>query len=41
MEKLGMRREGFFKKDLIQKGEWRDSYLYGVLAEEWDSSLHG
>jgi [ribosomal protein S5]-alanine N-acetyltransferase len=36
MEKLGMRREGLFKKDLLQKGEWRDSYLYAVLAEEWD-----
>jgi [ribosomal protein S5]-alanine N-acetyltransferase len=37
MEKLGMRREGFFKKDVMQKGEWRSSYLYAVLAEEWDS----
>ncbi len=36
MEKLGMRREGLFKKDVMQKGEWRDSYLYAVLAEEWD-----
>jgi RimJ/RimL family protein N-acetyltransferase len=40
MEKLGMRREGLFKKDVMQKGEWRDSYLYAVLAEEWDSLLH-
>jgi len=39
MEKLGMRREGHFKKDVLQKGEWRDSYLYAVLAEEWESSL--
>jgi hypothetical protein len=23
-----MRREGLFLKDVIQKGEWRDSYLY-------------
>ena len=36
MEKLGMRREALFKKDVLQKGEWRDSYLYAVLAEEWD-----
>jgi [ribosomal protein S5]-alanine N-acetyltransferase len=35
MEKLGMRREGHFKKDIFQKGEWRDSYLYAILAEEW------
>ena len=41
MEKLGMRREGLFKKDVLQKGESRDSYLYAVLAEEWDSAPHG
>jgi RimJ/RimL family protein N-acetyltransferase len=35
MEKLGMRREALFQKDVLQKGEWRDSYLYAVLAEEW------
>jgi len=35
MEKLGMRREGCFAKDAFQRGEWRDSYLYAVLAEEW------
>jgi RimJ/RimL family protein N-acetyltransferase len=38
MEKLGMRREARFKKDVLQKGECRDSYLYAVLAEEWDSA---
>lgn len=38
MQKLGMRREGLFKQDVLQKGEWRDSYLYAVLAEEWDSA---
>ncbi len=40
MEKLGMRREALFKKDVLQKGEWRDSYLYAVLAEEWKSASH-
>jgi RimJ/RimL family protein N-acetyltransferase len=35
MEKLGMRREANFHKDVLQKGEWRDSYLYAILAEEW------
>lgn len=39
MEKLGMRREALFRKDVLQKGQWRDSYLYAVLAEEWDSDL--
>lgn len=38
MEKLGMRREALFKKDVLQKGEWRDSFLYAVLADEWDSA---
>jgi ribosomal-protein-alanine N-acetyltransferase len=35
MEKLGMRREAHLIKDVLEKGEWRDSYLYAVLAEEW------
>ena len=35
MEKLGMRREGLFLKNAMEKGEWRDTYLYVVLAEEW------
>lgn len=28
MEKVGMSREGIFRRDVFQKGEWRDSYLY-------------
>jgi RimJ/RimL family protein N-acetyltransferase len=35
MEKLGMRREAHFRKDAMDKGEWHDSYLYAILAEEW------
>lgn len=35
MEKLGMRREGLFRKDVMVRGEWRDSYLYSILEEEW------
>jgi [ribosomal protein S5]-alanine N-acetyltransferase len=35
MEKLGMRREGLFLKNAMEKGEWRDTYLYAILAEEW------
>lgn len=31
MEKAGMRREAHFRKDVFQKGEWRDSYLYAIL----------
>jgi [ribosomal protein S5]-alanine N-acetyltransferase len=35
MEKLGMRREALFVKNAMEKGEWRDTYLYAILAEEW------
>lgn len=34
MEKIGMRREAEFRRDKLQKGEWRNSYLYAILAEE-------
>jgi [ribosomal protein S5]-alanine N-acetyltransferase len=34
MEKAGMRREGFFRRDVFQKGEWRDSYLYARLETD-------
>jgi RimJ/RimL family protein N-acetyltransferase len=37
MEKLGMRREGYFLQDKLQRGEWRDSYLYAIRAAEWGS----
>ena len=40
MEKLGMRREGLFLKKTMEKGEWRDTYLYAVLAEEWLDASH-
>ena len=35
MEKLGLRREATFRKDVRVKGRWRDTYLYAVLREEW------
>jgi [ribosomal protein S5]-alanine N-acetyltransferase len=35
MEKLGMRREALFRKSAFEKGAWRDTYLYAILAEEW------
>ena len=41
MEKLGMRREGHFRRDREFKGEWRDTFLYAVLAEEWSSGQAG
>jgi RimJ/RimL family protein N-acetyltransferase len=30
-EKIGMLREGLLRRDVFQKGEWRDSYLYARI----------
>jgi [ribosomal protein S5]-alanine N-acetyltransferase len=35
LEKLHMRREGHFLKDAVKREEYRDSYLYALLEEEW------
>ncbi|MDY0409776.1 GNAT family protein [Virgibacillus soli] len=35
MEKIGMRREGFFKKCIPKDNEWWDEYYYAILAEEF------
>ncbi len=35
MQKLHMRREGHLRQALLRKGQWRDSYLYAILEEEW------
>ncbi|MBP2080186.1 GNAT family N-acetyltransferase [Oceanobacillus polygoni] len=35
MEKIGMRREGLFKKCIPQGNEWWDEYYYAILEEEW------
>jgi len=35
MEAVGMRREGRFLRDRMIKGDWRDTYLYALLADEW------
>jgi len=35
MEKIGMRREGYFKKCIPHNDEWWDEYYYSVLDEEW------
>jgi RimJ/RimL family protein N-acetyltransferase len=37
LEKLGMRREGHLRQHKWQKGRWRDSYMYAILAHEWAS----
>lgn len=35
MEKIGMRREGYFKKCIPHGTEWWDEYYYAILKEEW------
>ena len=35
MEKLGMRREGTFKEELMWKNQWVDQYFYSVLDSEY------
>jgi RimJ/RimL family protein N-acetyltransferase len=35
LEKAGMRKEGFLVENLKIHGEWKSSFLYGILAEEW------
>ena len=36
MEKLDMRREMHTTRDaLLRTGEWADTYMYAILAEEW------
>ncbi|MFZ0288820.1 MAG: GNAT family protein [Candidatus Sulfotelmatobacter sp.] len=36
--KAGMRKEGFLVKNLRIHGEWRSSFLYAILSEEWSES---
>jgi RimJ/RimL family protein N-acetyltransferase len=38
MERLGMRREAYFIQDECFKGEWSDSMIYAMLADEWRRS---
>ncbi len=37
MEKNHMRREGHFRDHLWQRGRWRDSLQYAILAHEWQA----
>ncbi|MGN7309571.1 GNAT family N-acetyltransferase [Alkalicoccobacillus gibsonii] len=35
MEKIGMRREGHFKKCIPHQNDWWDEYYYAILREEF------
>jgi ribosomal-protein-alanine N-acetyltransferase len=41
LEKVGMRREAYFREDSWIRGVWRDSYLYAVLEDEWRTGHEG
>lgn len=41
LEKVGFRREGLLRQNLRIHGEWRDSYLYALLATEWKDRSEG
>lgn len=35
LEKIGMIKEGRLRENKLQKGEWRDSFLYSILEQEY------
>ena len=37
LEKIGMRREGYFKHDCQIRGVWRDTVAFAILSDEWAS----
>ena len=39
MQTLGMRREAHFLRDKRSRDGWRDSYLYAILAEEFQEKF--
>jgi len=41
LEKLGMRREGYFRDHAYFKGRWWDSLLNAVLDHEWHGPAEG
>jgi RimJ/RimL family protein N-acetyltransferase len=38
LERLGMRREAHFRKNVWFKGAWGDEYLYAILRDEWQAT---
>ncbi len=37
LARIGFRLEGHLRKDAFIRGEWRDSLVYAILADEWPS----
>jgi RimJ/RimL family protein N-acetyltransferase len=36
LEKIGMQREGLLREHMWLRDRWRSSYLYSILADEWE-----
>jgi [ribosomal protein S5]-alanine N-acetyltransferase len=36
LEKIGMSKEGHLREHKLQRGKWRDSFLYSILEHEFD-----
>lgn len=36
-ERLGMRHEAHYVEDMMFKGEWADTGVYGILGREWNA----
>jgi RimJ/RimL family protein N-acetyltransferase len=41
LEKLGLRREGELRQNVWGRDGWRDTLLYGLLADEWFARRSG
>lgn len=37
LEKIGMVKEGRLRENLLIKGGWRDSFVFGIVEHEWNS----
>ena len=37
-DRLGMRTEAYFRQDIWFKGEWGDTVIYAILADEWHAA---
>lgn len=38
--KLGMTREGRLREATLARGQWRDTILFSILAQDWDRLRH-
>jgi RimJ/RimL family protein N-acetyltransferase len=39
LEKVGFKKEGTMRKSYFARGEWKDTFLYSILREEWKEPI--